>query len=198
MRSHKMSCNAASCEGLTKDIIIAIASGALITAAVVMPGVGYALTKLSQEKFRAARKQGYFRRVLKRLEKQSVISWKEYDGEMALALTEKGKRKLLRYNVENMPMHVNNRPDGLYRIITFDIPENKKRAREIFRSKLKELGCIPLQKSVFVSVRECKDTIDFLRYSLEIQSHVTYIVAQEISSLSLEKISQKINIEDHF
>ena len=73
--------------------------------------------------------------------------------------------------------------DGLFRIVIFDIPEEKRKVREFLREKLRNLGFQQLQKSVFVIRLECKDEIDFLRHSLEIAPHVSYILAKDVPSL---------------
>ena len=44
----------------------------------------------------------------------------------------------------------------------FDIPEKLKRAREVLRDKLKDIGFIELQKSVFAHPFECEDEINFI------------------------------------
>ena len=52
--------------------------------------------------------------------------------------------------------------DGEWRIVIFDIPEKFKKAREALRMKLKELGFLELQKSVFIFPYECEDEINFI------------------------------------
>lgn len=118
-------------------------------------------------------------RIIKRLEKQQMISIKEIGDKVQIEVTEKGNRRLLEYDFENIELKAKKR-DGKWRLIIFDIPEDQKAARDVFRRKLIELGCIRLQDSVFVSAFPCKDEIDFLSNFLEISDYVTLIVISRI------------------
>ena len=81
--------------------------------------------------------------------------------------------------------------DGLFRVIIFDIPENRKGIREIFRKKLKELEFQQLQKSVFVSPYECRNEIDFLKNVYEIVPYVSYILATDIPDIAFDLPREK-------
>lgn len=175
-----------SVKGITKDLLIAMGLGLLITATVVAPGVGYVASKIGKDKFEKARKQGYLNATIKRLERQQLVSWREQDGVVALTLTEKGRKRVLLYNAENLSLQTKNTNDGFTRVVIFDIPEKQKVAREILRKKLKEAHFAQLQKSVFVTTAECKDAIDALRHMLGIAPYVNYILAKEVSNVTVE------------
>ena len=84
------------------------------------------------------------------------------DGTTEIVLSERGKRRALRYKFDEMeikrPLHWDNK----WRIVMFDIPEKRKQAREALRSKLRELGFKEFQKSVFIHPFECTDEINFI------------------------------------
>ena len=82
--------------------------------------------------------------------------------------------------------------DKKWRIVIFDIPEKKKKAREALRKKLKELGFKELQKSVFVYPFECEDEIDFITEVFQIRPYVRFIKA--VSITNEEQIRLKFNI----
>lgn len=111
-------------------------------------------------------------RIIKRLEKQEMISFKENGANTKIEITEKGKRRLLEYDFENIELK-NKRRDGKWRLIIFDIPDEKKNARDSFRRKLIQLGSVKLQESVFACAYPCKKEIDFLCHFLEISDFVT-------------------------
>ncbi len=169
--------------GITKALLTALSGGAVIGVALIFPAAGLLYKDFKKEQWEKARKRGTLRSTIKRLEKQSLISWKEVNGETLLILTENGKKKMLQFAIDNLHVKKPDKWDGWWRLIIFDIPENKKLNREIFRRKLKDLEFITLQKSVFVSRYECKDEIDFLRHTLEIAPFVHYILAKEISGV---------------
>lgn len=174
---------AATVKGLTKALICTIGAGAVIGTALVFPAVGYLFREYKKDQWENAKKRGSLRATIKRLEKQKLISWKEINGELQLALEENGKKKILKYKMDELRLKNTGKWDKMWRVIIFDIPEDKKEAREFFREKLKNLGFSQLQKSAFVTRLECKNEIDFLRHNLEISPYVTYILAKDVSSL---------------
>jgi DNA-binding transcriptional regulator PaaX len=94
------------------------------------------------------------------------------DGTLEMILTENGKKRALRYKLEELEIKKPGRWDGKWRLVMFDIPEKRKRAREALREKLRELGFKELQKSVFVHPFECKDEIDFVTEVFALRPYV--------------------------
>lgn len=174
---------------VTKTILSALGVGAVVGVALLFPGAGFVYKEFKKEEWERLRKKGRLRFAIKRLEKQELVSWTEKNGETTLSLTDNGKKKLLQYKLEQLQIKKPDKWDGLWRIVVFDIPEEKKVTREIFRKKLKELGFYQLQKSVFVYPHECKDEIDFLRHNLEIAPFAKYILAKDIPDLELKLFS---------
>lgn len=169
--------------GLTKALLLTLGAGVVIGTALVFPGVGLLYKEFKKQQWEDAKKRGVLRSTIKRLEKQKLISWKEKDGELQIALEEKGRKRILEYKIDTLILKDASKWDGLWRVVIFDIPEDNRKAREFFREKLKNLGLQQLQKSVFITRLECKDEIDFLRHSLEISPYVSYILAKDVSSI---------------
>lgn len=71
--------------------------------------------------------------------------------------------------------------DGKWRIVIFDIPEEKKKKREVFRHILKNLGLANVQKSIWVHPYHCHDQIFSIAGEMFIKPYVRYIVAEEIT-----------------
>ena len=72
--------------------------------------------------------------------------------------------------------------DRKWRIVIFDIPEYLKSTRDIMRARLKQIGMIELQKSVFVHPYPCEKEIEFLTEFYEVKPHVRLIIAESIDS----------------
>ncbi len=70
--------------------------------------------------------------------------------------------------------------DGLWRIIIFDISEDKKAAREALRQKLKRFGFYHLQKSVFVFPYDCEKEITALADFFMANDNIEYITAKTL------------------
>src|SRR3989344_5504856 len=161
----------------TIDVLKLFAAGGIVIGAALVPSLPMALVgavKIWKDVNRTD-----LGRIVKRLQKQKMISLKEKDGKTIIEITEKGKGRLLKYDFENIKLKAKKR-DGKWRLIIFDIPESKKRNRDAFRKKLLQIGCIRLQDSVFVSAFPCKDEVDFLCHYLEISNFVTVVSLDRI------------------
>ena len=71
--------------------------------------------------------------------------------------------------------------DGLWRILVFDIPNDKKNARDALAATLKRLDFVPLQKSVFVSPHPCEDELEIIADYFGVSDNVHVIVATGVS-----------------
>lgn len=161
----------------TKEVLKVIAVGGILLGSVAIPTLPMAAaTVIRVWKNVNKRDLG---RIIKRLEKQEMISIRETSKGVSIEITDKGKKRLLEYDFENMELK-SKRRDGKWRIIIFDIPEEKKRSRDAFRRKLLQLGFIRWQDSVFVSAFPCKNEIDFLTNFLEISDFVTLATLDKI------------------
>ena len=127
--------------------------------------------------------------AIKKLYQSKMIDCKDNgDGTTSLTISDNGKNRILKYNIENLKIKKPKRWDGLWRIVIFDIPESKKKARDAVSGKLKAIGMMPIQKSVFICPYNCKDEIDFITEIFEITPFVRFITANEIDiSLDLKR-----------
>lgn len=85
-------------------------------------------------------------------------------GKPILILTSKGTEEYKR----KFPIFTkaNNKWDGWFVQVAFDIPEKESKTRKLLRTKLKELGFGMLQESVFISPYHFEsDLKEFLDYS---------------------------------
>lgn len=163
---------------LTREVLKVIAVSGILIGSVFIPTLPMAAGAVIKAWKNINKKD--LGRIIKRLEKQEMISMKEKgDGKMLITITDKGKKRLLEYDFENINLSVKRR-DGKWRLIIFDIPNEKRNARDSFRRKLIQLGCIRLQESVFVCAYPCKKEIDFLCHFLEISDYVTIALVDSI------------------
>lgn len=119
---------------------------------------------------------------LKRMQNQRLIEITEKGDQTIISITDKGKKKFLSYNIETMAIFAPKKWDGKWRIVGFDIPEKKKQAREALRNKMRELGFIALQKSLFVLPYDCKKEIEFIGEFFGVNKHIIYAEAGFINN----------------
>lgn len=88
----------------------------------------------------------------------------EYRGaQMYITLTEKGKKKAGKYQIDDLKIKKPEAWDKKWRILIFDISDKHKNKREALRGKLKQLNLYQLQKSVWVCPYEFGDIVKILR-----------------------------------
>ncbi len=122
-------------------------------------------------------------RAIKNIYQSKLADFKEQKGgTIILTLNEKGKEKILKYKLGAMKIPKMKKWDKKWRIVIFDIPEQKKKIRDILRWHLKHLGFLELQKSVFVHPFDCMNEINFLIEFYNIRPHVRIIIAESIDN----------------
>lgn len=113
------------------------------------------------------------------LKKRKIIKIVEMsNGETRIELTERGRKRKIQYDIENLKMSGTVPWDGKWRMLMFDIPEQKKAAREALREKLKDLGFIQFQRSVWIYPYSCQDEIDFITEYFSIAQYVNLITVK--------------------
>ena len=108
------------------------------------------------------------------------------DRNSKLSLTEKGELRLFRYQEEIGRLE--NKWDGRWRIVIFDIWEKSRKKRDFLRNELAEFGFIKLQNSVWITPYECEEYVSLLKTEISLGRGVIYIVADKVDNeLSLKK-----------
>lgn len=110
------------------------------------------------------------------------------DGAIKIILTEKGKKRAVVAKIDELIIPEQKYWDKKWRIVIFDIPEKLKHVRNTLRKKLKELGFIELQKSVFIYPYPCKDEIDFIIEVFDLRNYVKLMTVTEITNESELKL----------
>lgn len=164
---------------LAKKILKGVAVAGALASVIVLPGAVPLLKLFGAE---SAKDRYRTKRALGSLEKRRFLQVRHRDGKTIVELTEKGKTRLLQYDFEDMAIERPKKWDGKWHIIAFDIPESKRRARQSLSRKFREIGCYPLQESLFVSPYSCREEIDFLGGIFNVRKHIFYCVAEEIDN----------------
>lgn len=116
----------------------------------------------------------------------------QYGPSQELVLTKNGVRRLEFNKLECIQL-VKKTTDGRWRVIIFDIPEKRRSARDLLRSKLNEFECYQLQKSVYVTPYKCEKEIEEISSILNLGKHVHVILASSIGA-SEAKIRNRFKI----
>ncbi len=163
-----------------KSLILKIvATSALITVAMIAPNA-LQLLKISDR--RKQQQSNYkLNNSLYSLLKNGHIKFVENkSGKKYLSLTPRGRLEFLKYQkVSFMKPKI---WDKHWRVVIFDIPEQKRRLRDIVRFHLKKIGFIQLQKSVWVFPYDCEEIILLLKTNFKFGKEVLYMKVQLIEN----------------
>lgn len=165
---------------IAKYIIGSLAVVGILTVAIVAPNLFSAFGKLG---YRPGKKNYNNKQLygsLYNLKRTGLISISQEAGKTVIKLTKNGKEKVLKYKLEDLIIRKPKRWDKKWRIVIFDIPEKYKQGRDAFTLKLREIGFIQLQRSVWVCPYECEDEIDFIKELYEIRPFVRIITADKL------------------
>lgn len=159
---------------LKKKLLVLFQAGFVLSLSKHPRHRRYVLDSIPKELRKIERR--YLYRCLQEFRHDRLIQYEEKpNGAIEMILTEKGKARALKFNIDLMALPIFNRWDRIWRMVLFDIPETKRRGRDALRLKLKDLGFVEWQKSVFVYPYPCRDEIDFIIEFFELRSYVRYL-----------------------
>src|SRR4030042_4453565 len=98
-----------------------------------------------------------------KLKNQGLIEMQYRGKQLYISLTEEGREKVGKYQIDDLQIKKPLRWDKKWRVLIFDIDEKNKMKREALRGKLKELGLFQLQKSVWICPYDFFKEMDTLR-----------------------------------
>lgn len=146
-----------------------------IAAAVVVPNLLIALDKPLDRYFKhldSKARERELRRVITYMKSRKLLSTSYSHG---LQITKKGRQRLNKADFNNLRIKAPKKWDGNWRLVFFDIPESYKLERDAFSGKLKRLGFISLQRSVWIYPFHCRKIIEAAANYYKIDSYITYV-----------------------
>lgn len=123
-------------------------------------------------------KKSSLAQTLNRLRKQGLIENSLADNQILIKLTQIGKDFL------DLEIEKNDKWDGKWRVVIFDIPEQKRIIRNLFRRNLKRWGFKQLQKSVWISKRNIYEKLVSYTEELGIEKWVVIMESIKVSDKS--------------
>ena len=112
------------------------------------PEIVYPEMHRLKREYRRSQARTNFSQFIQNLQNRGYIRVKALKGTRGVILTQKGAERALRIKLKSVKKK--RRKDNKWIMIIFDIPEKQRRARELFRNALINLGYQKLQKSVWV------------------------------------------------
>src|SRR3989344_6601962 len=163
---------------LTKAILLTIATVGLIGMAVLAPNALQALSIFMPSKDR----RFYITKRIHFLEGQGLIEFKKKNSKTFVRLTDKGKERVLKYQLGELKIKKPKWWDGKWRVIIFDIKEYKRHLRDELRAELISLGFKRVQNSVWVHPYDCEEVITLLKSHFNLGKEVLYMKVNELEN----------------
>jgi DNA-binding transcriptional regulator PaaX len=120
---------------------------------------------------------------------------REKNGKSKVILTNKGRKRVKEFCFEELRIQKSKRWDKKWRVLVYDIPTKPKiynNAREALRAKIKELGFVQLQKSVWVCPYECEDEILYVAENYFVTKYVEIFTVEKMLHEDLLKKKFKL------
>lgn len=161
---------------LAKMILVLVAASGMVITLAALPGLARLLPRLHRKRYSA----DTLRKTIYRLDKRGCIAAEKINGGYKIFLTPKGREVLENYELRQEMIRVPKKWDEKWRILIFDIEEERRRVRDSLRSFLRFQGFKRLQDSAWVHPYECKEVMELLRTKCNVRHQALYLRAEHI------------------
>lgn len=157
-----------------------VISGVVLIAA-ANPYFGIKAVGLIQKELKR-RKWRQFRDDLYYLRRNGLIDVEQNtDGSYMVKTTKAGRERVKKYDLDNLSIEVPKKWDGNWRLVVFDIPAKKYKARSALLGKLKEFGFVMFQRSIWAHPFKCKNEVAVVGKAFEVERYIQQITCHDIS-----------------
>jgi DNA-binding transcriptional regulator PaaX len=172
-------------QNIQKIVLGTIAAAGLLSVALVAPNALHALKLFGLDKKLVRNKKRSINISRERLLNAGLIKYKK-DG--YLCLTDKGEKKLVELEKRKYILPKPRKWDKKWRVLIFDIKEERKALRDKVRATLVAVGFVHLQDSVWVYPYDCEDLITLMKVDFEIGNDLLYLIVEKMENdLALKK-----------
>jgi len=156
-------------------ILRTISTAGILSVALLAPNALQALKKLG---FIEGRRIESIKSAQRRLVKAGLLA---YDHGH-LKLTSNGETRLRQLELHNYQLKKPRRWDGKWRVLIFDIKEERRLLRSKIRATLIAIGFTRLQDSVWVYPYDCEDLIVLLKSDFKVGHELLYLIVDSIEN----------------
>ncbi|OGG41208.1 hypothetical protein A2118_03070 [Candidatus Kaiserbacteria bacterium GWA2_50_9] len=161
-----------------KALLIAAVGGVMVAIGAV-PDFNKILKHLLNRK-NDARFRYQANTVMRRLAAQGLITFEERGGKRYARATEAGERMLEFESLRKRSAQKPKRWDDRWRVVLFDIPERRRRVRDLLRTFMREFGFVRLQDSAWIYPYDCEDIIALAKANFHIGADALYMIVEQL------------------
>ncbi|OGI87988.1 hypothetical protein A2995_00790 [Candidatus Nomurabacteria bacterium RIFCSPLOWO2_01_FULL_33_24] len=167
---------------IQKAILAGIYGLGILSVALMAPKMTKILKKFEPDFLKNKNKKYSFNRSLSRLKNNRLIIFEKTSKGTFARLTEKGEAKMRQLELRDFKIKKPKHWDGKWRLLIFDVKEERKGLRDKIRRTLIQIGFVRLQDSVWVYPYDCEDLIMFLKADFRIGKDLLYVIADSIEN----------------
>jgi DNA-binding transcriptional regulator PaaX len=176
---------------IIKDILSWLLIGGMVAIAATSPYFLYNILR-SLDKRKQYNKQSVAN-TFYRLRKEGLIVFQKHNNQLYISLSEEGKTKAGKFQINSLNIQRPKKWDGKWRIIIFDISDLHRIKREALRGLLKRLQFYKLQESVWIHPFDCKREIELLKDFFGFTSkEIQLIIAEQVENPDFLRTKFKI------
>lgn len=168
----------------SKELIVALLLvGGALTVLNLAPYLLVAAMPLARNWKDSPRNRQRFSNTFSYMKRRGYLEVEEGKGQINITLTQKGKEHARKgyARVLSLQPPTTAAWDGKWRIILFDVPTAERTKRNAFRTLIRRLGAIMVQKSVWLYTRDCSEQVQLLKDFFELdEDQVRLVVADSI------------------
>jgi DNA-binding transcriptional regulator PaaX len=166
---------------ISKVALSVVAIAGVIGITFLAAGIGNAIQVFSQFKRTKRYTSQQIKSVMDSLHKNKLIEYiSDKNGVTKVRITTKGKVRLRSFAIDLIKIPKQKQWDGKWRLVMFDLPIRYTKARDSLRFKLKQLGFIQFQKSVWIHPYPCTDEILFISDYYKVHKYVEILEVSRI------------------
>ena len=166
-------------ENFQKVLLSGIAAVGILSVAVLAPNALQALKFFGIEPKTKWQKYN-INHSIKRLKDHGLICFETTSRGTFVRLTQKGEDKLRRFKLLGYKLTKPKKWDRKWRMLIFDIKEERKVTRDKIRFALKKIGFLRLQDSVWVYPYDCEDFVTLMKADFKIGKDLLYLIVDTI------------------
>lgn len=164
-------------------ILQAAAVGTIVISSLAVPNLAQTLTLMGYDngKRRRPYSPSDISRAVEKLKSHGMVTLVETRGGFALRLTELGEAYLSQYELRGLLHKKPPRWDGKWRVVIFDVREERKTERDAIRGQLLSWGFHYLQDSVWIYPYECEEAVELLKTAYRARHDVYHLIVSRMA-----------------
>lgn len=127
-------------------------------------------------------------RVTAELHRQKLVEVKKNGKHLHVQLTVKGIHRVQRAEIGKISVNEPATWDGLWRMVTYDVPREQSAQRRLFAQELRRLGFVMIRESVWFHKYPSFEAVLELARFCNVQRYITLAEISRLDQVTLDKL----------